>query len=88
MRKVLGLNQATTKNVKHEPQMNRKAMCFGMVGQPPLEIVAWLRDVFGLEQQVVTSTLTTNYLFSSGTIRARDFVGGQSCWQSLEQFLP
>jgi len=34
-----------------------------MVGQLPLEIIAWLRDVFDLEQQVVTSALTINCLF-------------------------
>jgi len=32
-------------------------------GQLPLEIVAWLQDTFGLEQQVVTSALTINCLF-------------------------
>jgi len=34
-----------------------------IVGQLPLEIIAWLRDVFDLEQQVVTSALTLNCLF-------------------------
>jgi len=42
--------------------MNREAMRFGIVGQLPLGMVAWLRDVFDLEQQVVTSALTTNCL--------------------------
>ena len=37
-------------------------MRFSIVGQLPLEIVAWLRDVFGLEQQVVTSALSINCL--------------------------
>ena len=63
MRKVLELNQATTRKVKQQPRMNREAMRFGIVGQLPLEIVAWLRDVFGLEQQVVKSVLTINCLF-------------------------
>jgi hypothetical protein len=38
-------------------------MRFDMVGQLPLKIIAWLRDVFGLEQQMVTSALTLNCLF-------------------------
>jgi len=42
--------------------MDRKAMRFGMIGQLPLEIVAWLRDAFDLEQQVLTSALTINRL--------------------------
>ena len=63
MRKVLKLNQAKRREVKQQPRINRKAMRFSIVGQLPLEIVAWLRDVFGLEQQVVTSALTINCLF-------------------------
>jgi len=38
-------------------------MRFGKVGQIPLEIITWLRDVFGLEQQVMTLALTSNCLF-------------------------
>jgi len=63
MRKVLKLNQEKTSKVKQQPRINRKAMRFGMVAQLPFEIVAWLRDVFGLEQQVVISVLTINCLF-------------------------
>ena len=65
MRKVLELNSATvtTRKVKQQPRINREAMRFGIVGQLPLEMVAWLPDVFDLEQQVVTSTLTIKCLF-------------------------
>ena len=38
-------------------------MRFDMIGHLPLEIFAWLRDVFDLGQQVVTSALTINCLF-------------------------
>jgi hypothetical protein len=43
--------------------MNRIALRFVMVGQLLLKIVAWLRDVFRIEQQVVTSAFTINGLF-------------------------
>jgi len=42
MRKVLELNQAKTRNVKHQPRMKRKAMHFDRAGQLLLEILAWL----------------------------------------------
>jgi len=71
--------------------MNRKAMRFGMIGQLPFEIVAWLRDVLGLEQQVMTSALAINCLFPVAP-SVLWFVGGQSGWLSLDgdsrQFLP
>jgi len=41
-----------------------EAMRLGMVGQIPFEIIAWLHDAFGLTQQVLTSLLTCNCLFS------------------------
>jgi len=63
MRKVVEFDQAKTRNVKQQPQMDRKAMRFGIIGQLPLKIVAWLRDAFDLEQQVLTSALTINCLF-------------------------
>jgi len=47
MRKVLEHYQAKTRNVKHQPQINREAMCFDTVGQKSLKILAWLRDVLG-----------------------------------------
>ena len=63
MRNVLKLNQAKSWKEKQQLRMNRKAMRFDMVGQLPLDVVSWLRDVFGLEQRVVTSALTINCLF-------------------------
>jgi len=63
MCKVLKHNQAKTRNLIQQPRMNDKAIRFHMVGQLPLEIIAWLRDVFDLEEQVVTSALTINRLF-------------------------
>jgi len=63
IRKVLEHNKAKTRHVKEQPRINRNAMRFDTVGQLPLEITAWLQDVFDLEQQVVTSALTLNCLF-------------------------
>ena len=63
MRKVLEHNKAKTGHIKEQSRINGNAMHFDIVGQLPLEIVAWLRDVSDLEQQVVTSALTLNCLF-------------------------
>ena len=63
VRKFLDHEQQKTRNVKQQPQLNVEVMRFGMVGQIPLEIMAWLRDAFGLTQQVLTSALTCNCLF-------------------------
>jgi len=63
MRKVLKHNQEKPRKEKQQPRINGKAMRFDMIGQLPLEIIAWLRDVFDLEQEVVTSALTINCLF-------------------------
>jgi len=63
MRKVLKHNQEKNRKEKEHPRINGKAMRFNMIWQLPLEIIAWLRDVFDLEQQVVTSALTINCLF-------------------------
>jgi len=49
-----------------------------MVGQLPLKIIAWLRDVFGLEQQMVTSALTLNCLFPV----VWPCNGGRHAWRS------
>jgi len=77
VRKFLEHEQQKTRNVKQQSRLNVKAMRFGMVGQIPLEIIAWLRDVFGLEQQVLTSALTCNCLFPvEPTV--------QPCQQTLE----
>jgi len=56
-------HEQQNRNVKQQPRLNVEAMRFGMVGQIPLEIMAWLRDAFGLTQQVLTSALTCNCLF-------------------------
>ena len=50
MRKVLKHNKAKTRHVKEQPRINGNAMRFDIVGQLLLEIIAWLRDVFDLEQ--------------------------------------
>jgi len=63
VRKFLEHKQQKTRNVKQQPRLNVAAMRLSMAGQIPLEIIAWLRDVFGLEQQVLTSALTCNCLF-------------------------
>jgi len=63
VRKFLDHEQQKTRNVKQQPQLNVEVMRFGMVGQIPLEIIACLRNVFGLTQQVLTSALTCNCLF-------------------------
>jgi len=60
MRKVLEHNKAKPRHVKEQPRINGNAMRFDIVKQLPLEIVAWLRDVLDLEQQVVTNALTLN----------------------------
>ena len=77
MRKVLEHYQAKTRNVKHQPWINREAMCFDAVGQKSLKLLAWLRDVLGLEQEVVTSALTISYLFP-----VAPSVLGSSWWNS------
>jgi len=63
MRKVLEHNKAKTRHIKEQSRINGNGMRFNIVGHLPLEIIAWLRDVFDLEQQVVTSDLTLNCLF-------------------------
>ena len=63
MRTVLKHKQEKTRQTNQQPQINGKAMRFDMIGQLPVEIIAWLRNVFDLEQQVVTSALTINCLF-------------------------
>jgi len=50
MRKVLKHNKAKTRHVNEQPRINGNAMRFDIVGQLLLEIIAWLRDVFDLEQ--------------------------------------
>jgi len=63
VRKSLEHAQQKTRNVQQQPRLNVESMRFGMVGQIPLEIIAWLRHAFGLTQQVLTSALTCNCLF-------------------------
>jgi len=63
MRKVLEHSKAKTSHVKEQPRINGNAMRFDIVGQLPLENIGWLRDVFDLEQEVMTSALTLNCLF-------------------------
>jgi len=84
MRKVLEHYQAKTRNVKHQPWINREAMCFDAVGQKSLKLLAWLRDVLGLEQEVVTSALTISYLFPVAPSVLGSSWREQSCWQSFE----
>ena len=55
-------------------------MRFDIVGQLPLEIIAWLRNVFDLEQQVVTSALTLKHS------RTRNFASVYIC--ALTKFQP
>jgi len=54
--------------------------------QPPSTMCLWLATTGG---EIISHHKLP---FPSGTIRTRDFVGGQSCWQSFEgdcrQFLP
>ena len=80
MRKVLEHNKARTRHTKEQSRINGNAMRFDIVGQLPLEIIAWLRNVFDLEQQVVTSALTLKHS------RTRNFASVYIC--ALTKFQP